>query len=88
MPIRDFLKPKKNAIDESQLRNFTDEEIHKSGIRCNNLILCIKALASATYQGIWNEVAKMAIDIHDTIPNGAITQFLIAFGVDFGEVKE
>lgn len=70
-------------------KNYTDEEIVKNVQDLHfNLILCIKALASATYQGIWNEVAKMAIDIHDTIPNGAITQFLIAFGVDFGEVKE
>lgn len=70
-------------------KNYTDEEIVKNVQDLHfNLILCIKALTSATYQGIWNEVAKKAIDIHDTIPNGAITQFLIAFGVDFGEGKE
>ena len=44
LPIRDFLKPKKNAIDESQLRNFTDEEIHKSGIRCNNPLKVLQAI--------------------------------------------
>ena len=44
LPIRDFLKPKKNAIDESQLRNFTDEEIHKSGIRCNNPLAVLQAI--------------------------------------------
>lgn len=44
LPIRDFLKPEKNAIDESQLRNFTDEEIHKSGIRCNNPLAVLQAI--------------------------------------------
>lgn len=36
LPIRDFLKPKRDSLETSQLRRFSDEEILSSGIRSTN----------------------------------------------------
>ena len=44
LPIRDFMKPKNNTFDSTQLRQFSDEEISRSGIKSSNPLKVLQAI--------------------------------------------
>lgn len=46
-----------------------------------NVVLCIKALANASYNGIWKEVESIVFDIYEFEPNAKIQKLLDLFNV-------
>ncbi len=68
---------------ETADKNYTDDEIVDNvQTMYHSLTICVKALALATYQGIWSDASKMAADIYYSYPSDAINSFLTAYGIE------
>jgi len=47
-----------------------------------NVVLCIKALANASYNGIWKEVEQVVLEIYDTMPNNQFINMCRLFAIN------
>jgi hypothetical protein len=47
-----------------------------------NVVLCIKALASVSYNGIWKEVEQVVFEIYDTMPNNQFINMCRLFAIN------
>lgn len=47
-----------------------------------NVVLCIKALANASYNGIWKEVEQIVFEICDTMPNDQFINMCRFFAIN------
>ncbi len=62
---------------------YTDDELIRTIKEMRqSLVLCIKALANASYQGVWQRAEKLAAELYDTYPGDAIDKLLTSYGVN------
>jgi hypothetical protein len=47
-----------------------------------NVVLCIKALVSASYNGIWKEVEQVVFEIYDTMPSNQFINMCKLFAIN------
>ena len=47
-----------------------------------NVVLCIKALANASYNGVWKEVEQVVFEIYDTMPNNQFINMCRLFAIN------
>ena len=47
-----------------------------------NVVLCIKALANASYNGIWKEVEQVVLEIYDTMPSNQFINMCKLFAIN------
>lgn len=47
-----------------------------------NVVLCIKALANASYNGIWKEVEQIVFEIYDTMPSNEFINMCKFFAIN------
>ena len=47
-----------------------------------NIVLCIKALVNASYNGIWKEVEQIIFEIYDTMPNNQFVNMYELFTIN------
>ena len=47
-----------------------------------NVVLCIKALANASYNGIWKDVEQVVFKIYDTMPNNQFINMCRLFAIN------
>ena len=63
--------------------DFSEQEVlNDIQLLQENMILYVKALANADYNGIWKPVGELAIQIHDSIPNLPIHDLLVLYGAE------
>lgn len=69
-----YLTSEKDYSDEDIVTNV--QNLTKS------LLLCVRALANGSYQGVWSDAGTMASEIYATMPIADINGFLTAYGRD------
>lgn len=47
-----------------------------------NVVLCIKALANASYNGVWKEVEQIVFEIYDTMPSNQFINMCKLFAIN------